>query len=83
MSNFVKNIRMYTIGHILRELREDKGLLIPFIETKTGIDPTLLSRIETGKRLPTPEQVSALANVYGFDERKLLVQREPYHCMTR
>lgn len=66
----------YTIGSILRGLREERGLPLFKVQEGSGIDCTLLSRIETGKRLPTIEQVQRLASLYEFDDHILLVQRE-------
>lgn len=66
----------HTIGHILRNIREDKGVSVQSVQAQTSIDSTLLSRIENGHRLPTIEQITQLSKVYGIDERKLLIQRE-------
>ena len=51
-----------TIGAILRELREIKGLLLREVGAKLSIDPALLSKIEQDKRMPTKDQVRSLAN---------------------
>jgi HTH-type transcriptional regulator, competence development regulator len=51
-----------TIETILRELRESKGLLIREVGAKLSLDPTILSKIERDKRMPTKEQVQSLAN---------------------
>lgn len=73
---------MYAIGPILRELREERGLQLVVVQERSGIEMTVLSRIETGKRLPTVEQVQKLASIYQFDEKKLLVQRESDRIVT-
>lgn len=73
---------MYAIGPILRKLREEIGLQLAAAQEQSGIEMTVLSRIETGKRLPTVEQVQRLALVYQFDEKKLLVQRESDRIVT-
>lgn len=67
---------MYAIGHILKDIREDKGVTVQSVQNLTSIDATLLSRIENGKRLPTIEQILQLSKVYDIDERKLIIQRE-------
>ncbi len=67
---------MYSIGTTLRELREDSGMQLSAAGKATGIDLTLLSRIETGKRLPTDEHLQKLAKAYGYDYNQLLVQKE-------
>lgn len=73
---------MYAIGEILRVLREERGMQLYNTQEATGIEATLLSRIETGKRLPTIDQVHKLAALYKFDDRKLLVQRESDRIIT-
>ena len=73
---------MYAIGQILRVLREERGMQLYNAQEATGIEATLLSRIETGKRLPTIEQVRKLAQIYQFDDRELLIQRESDRILT-
>jgi len=62
-----------TIGEILRELRESKGLLLRQVAAAIQIDPTLLSKIETGVRKATKEQIVNLANFFKADEKELMV----------
>lgn len=64
---------MKTIGEILRELRESKGLLLRQVAAAIQIDPTLLSKIETGVRKATKEQIVNLANFFKADEKELMV----------
>ncbi len=73
---------MYAIGQILRVLREERGMQLYNTQEATGIEATLLSRIETGKRLPTIDQVHKLAAIYEFDDRKLMIQRESDRIIT-
>jgi len=67
---------MYTIGFILKEIREETGFPLQEVQQNVGIDSTQLSRIENGKRLPTIEQIQRLAKLYNYDDTKLLIQRE-------
>ena len=67
---------MYTIGLILKEIREEAGFPLQEVQQNVGIDSTQLSRIENGKRLPTIEQIQRLAKLYNYDDTKLLIQRE-------
>jgi transcriptional regulator with XRE-family HTH domain len=53
-----------SIGTILRNLREAKGLLLREVAASISIDPTLLSKIERDERMPTREQVTALSAFY-------------------
>ncbi len=67
---------MYTIGHILKEIREDKGHLLQEVQRVLNIDLAQLSKIENGKRLPTIEQLQKLAKFYNYDDKLLIIQRE-------
>lgn len=58
---------------ILRELRESNGLLLREVGAKLSIDPTILSKIERDERLPTREQVRALANFYKDQEHEVII----------
>jgi transcriptional regulator with XRE-family HTH domain len=64
---------METIGEKLRELREGKGLLLRQVATELEIDPSLLSRIERGDKLPTRNQIVFLEKMYGTKPNELLV----------
>ncbi len=70
MANIVKSyiVKLKTIGLILRELRESKGLLLREVGAKLSLDPAILSKIERDERFPTKEQMNLLANFY--HERK-------------
>ena len=65
---------METIGSILKAIRDEKGLLLQDVTTVTGINKTLLSRIENDKRLPTREQVYLLCNFYKVNRNEIIVQ---------
>jgi transcriptional regulator with XRE-family HTH domain len=62
-----------TIGAILRELRETKGLLLREVGAKLSLDPTILSKIEQDKRMPTKEQVKALADFYKDQRNEVII----------
>jgi DNA modification methylase/DNA-binding Xre family transcriptional regulator len=65
---------MQTIGSTLKKIREDKNLLLQDVTIKTGINKTLLSRIENDKRLPTREQVNQLCKYYKVQKNEIIVQ---------
>lgn len=68
---------MITLGYIFRHIREDKHLQLQQVSEASGIDAALLSKIETGKRMASAQQVLKLAEVYGFDDATtLLIQRQ-------
>jgi transcriptional regulator with XRE-family HTH domain len=62
-----------TIGSILRELRESKGLLLREVGAKLSLDPTILSKIEQDKRMPTKDQVNALADFYKDKKNEVII----------
>jgi len=62
-----------TIGNTLRELREEKGLLLREVGAKLSIDPTILSKIEQDKRMPTKEQVKALGEFYKKQQNEVII----------
>ncbi|MEU3283190.1 helix-turn-helix domain-containing protein [Streptomyces antibioticus] len=53
------------MGPRLRIVRERRGLTLTAVSCATGISPSTLSRIETGRRKPTLEVVLQLAEEYG------------------
>lgn len=62
-----------TIGATLRELRESKGLLLREVGAKLSLHPTILSKIEQHKRMPTKEQVKLLANFYKDQKNEVII----------
>lgn len=63
-----------SIGDTLKEIRETNGFHLQEVAKKTSINYTSLSRIETGKRLPTKPQVQNLAKFYNYSEQELIKQ---------
>jgi len=63
---------LVAIGNVLKEIRENKNLMLQDVAKQTDINFTILSRIETGKRLPTKEQVEKLALFYNYNRDELL-----------
>jgi len=62
-----------TIGTTLRELREGKGLLLREVGAQLSLDPTILSKIEQDKRMPTKEQVKALGEFYKQQKNDVII----------
>ncbi|MBK8701040.1 MAG: Fic family protein [Saprospiraceae bacterium] len=56
-----------TLPKTLQALRSSSGLKLKEVAAKTGIDQALLSKFESGGRLPTADQVRSLATVYRCD----------------
>ncbi|MFJ2709096.1 helix-turn-helix domain-containing protein [Streptomyces sp. NPDC087428] len=53
------------MGPRLRAVRERRGVTLAAVSCATGISPSTLSRIETGRRKPTLEVVLQLTKEYG------------------
>jgi transcriptional regulator with XRE-family HTH domain len=63
-----------SIGEILREKREEKGLLLRQVAAKLDIDTAILSKIERSERKASKEQVIKLAEILDLKEEYLLIQ---------
>ncbi len=64
---------MPTLNNLLKNARQDKGLKHKDVVATTGIDQALLSKYESGSRLPTEQHLMRLAEVYGLNIKQLRV----------
>ncbi|MFK7969201.1 MAG: Fic family protein [Bacteroidia bacterium] len=62
---------MERLTEALVHARLTKGYKIKEVAALTGIDASLISRIERGGRKPTPAQIPVLSEVYGIDALEL------------
>ena len=62
-----------TIGEILRESREKKGLLLRQVAALLDIDTAILSKVERGERKANKEQIVKLADILDLNKDELLV----------
>lgn len=58
--------------HLLKSAREQKGLTVRQIALSLNIDQALISKFESGKRLPTRDQITKLAEILEIDHENLL-----------
>lgn len=65
---------MKTIGELIRQKREEKGLLLRQVAALLEIDQGLLSKIERGQRKVTKQHIVKLAEIFEMKEKELLVQ---------
>jgi len=63
-----------SIGEILRQKREEKGLLLRQVAAKLDIDTAILSKIERSERKASKEQIIKLAEILDLKEEYLLIQ---------
>lgn len=61
-----------SIGTIIRARRTRKKLSLRALSDATGFDMAVLSRIETGNRLPHVRHLNAIAKALGCPTRALL-----------
>lgn len=64
---------MESIGELLRRLRKEKGEPLRKVAAYLDVDQAVLSKIETGQRKATKEQVEKLAKYFGADKKEMLV----------
>jgi transcriptional regulator with XRE-family HTH domain len=66
---------MYTknTGEILRQLREEKGLLLRQVAAELEIDTALLSKIERGERNLKREQVLRISKLFNIPENDMIM----------
>jgi transcriptional regulator with XRE-family HTH domain len=62
-----------TLGQILREQRESKGLLLRQVAAVLEMDTALLSKFERDDRKPNKEQVLAFAKFYNVNADEMLL----------
>ncbi|MDP2688287.1 MAG: helix-turn-helix transcriptional regulator [Aequorivita sp.] len=62
------------VGELLREKREEKGMLLRHVSAKLDIDTAILSKIERSERKASREQILKLAEVLDLNKEDLFVQ---------
>lgn len=67
-------IKLKTIGEIIREQREVKGLLLKHVAARLNIDIAILSKMERGERKLTKDQISKLADILDLKKDALIIQ---------
>ena len=72
MTKFVMSANVM-LASLLKEQRIEKELSIAEVAVRTRLDPSLLSRFESGNRIPTRDHIQRLAHALLMDEEALLV----------
>ena len=67
---------MVTVETNLRALRKSHGLSQLSLQMKTGIEQALLSKYETGARIPPTEALLILSDFYGVSIDYILKRTE-------
>lgn len=63
---------MESLAKFIKSTRIKKGLLVRELSAKLEIDSALVSRYESGQRLPTREQIEKIASVLGIKSNLLV-----------
>jgi transcriptional regulator with XRE-family HTH domain len=64
--------KVTTFGEQLRSLREQAELTLRQVSVETGIDTSLLAKIERNERQATKEQIKQVAIFFKVDEKNLV-----------
>ncbi|MCW3805665.1 helix-turn-helix domain-containing protein [Plebeiibacterium marinum] len=64
---------MNILGKRLRELREEKGLLLRQIAADLEVDTALMSKLERGERRAQREHINQLASILNVQEKELVI----------
>lgn len=64
---------MELLGTTIRNLRTQRKLPLRSVASRLKMDTSFLSKIERNERRPTKEQIINIANLFGCDEKELLV----------
>ena len=65
---------MNSIGDIIRNKREEKGILLRQLAAMVDMDSAIISKIERGERKARREQVVKIAKALQLDEKQLLIE---------
>jgi len=71
------------LGQIIRRARKVAGLRLEDVAERIGVTAGALSHIESGRRLPTPHNAAAIAEVLGIPEEELLLALDHEHSSRR
>jgi len=74
---------MGDFGSMIRYRRTQLGLTLEDVARKVGITPGALSHIESGRRLPQPQNAAAIAGVLGIEPETVLDQLDVAHAERR
>lgn len=58
-------------GKMIKQLREEQGLLQRQIAAELEIDTPMYSKLERGERMPKREQIGIIADLLNSDEKEL------------
>lgn len=73
----------HDFGQQLRQLRHARSETLEDVSKATGLSVAMLSRVERGERLPSPESVEALAQHFALPADELMSETIAHKVMNR
>jgi len=64
---------MENIGKMIRRLREERGEPLRVLAAYLKVDQAIMSKIETGHRRATKQQVEKLAKFFEIEKKEMLI----------
>jgi transcriptional regulator with XRE-family HTH domain len=83
MAPEVKDMAQVDFGTVLRRIRHDRGETLEQVSEATGLSVAMLSRVERGERLPSPESVETLAAHFGLPAEYLMSETIANRMLNR
>jgi DNA-binding XRE family transcriptional regulator len=74
---------MYTLAEMIRTRRKERGLTLETLSELVGLTPGALSHIESGRRLPDPNNAIAIGKALGLDPDVVLAALDEAHSERR
>lgn len=65
---------MNKFGDIIRNKREEKGMLLRQLAAMIDVDTAILSKVERGERKARKEQVEKIAKALNLNEKELMIE---------
>ncbi len=65
---------MKSLGELLKEKRQESGLILRKVAAIVDIDQSLISKFEKNERIPTKQQITRLADFYKIELKELLIK---------
>lgn len=71
------------VGDMIRQARLQAGLTLDDVASQVGVTPGALSHIESGRRLPYPQNAARIAEVLGLSAEEILLALDEAHSDRR
>lgn len=68
------DFQMNKFGDIIRNKREEKGMLLRQLAAMIDVDTAILSKVERGERKARKEQVEKIAKALDLNEKELMIE---------